>query len=370
MKNEGSAEDKQIAEIINDNVLKKQWRDELSQSAAVQEFLKDYQPHSVEGFIDHLISYKLIWHKYGDFYQGQNEKKDLQWHTAAFEHLAIIQQKKLFDIQCLWRAEKITLPGIEICFDFNLWEHNVLNCPFIPPISEEDIDMYTQYLLQDDIEADLYESWQDYDELKEAYLNDEENRNMPDWYEFYNGRKGTGTYMLLPDIRGKKEEFYIDIAHAATREKDRALHEEFEKNRDKRLILSYYNDEFIAWYVDKFEDKQTRQRYKAYSAANRMRPIEEEIEDQVRLLLTANEYEFVPIEAHYNWIEALERAADKFRYKKIAEALPQVWEQYKMNLEMGIAFPKNDRMQEIRSIYLNNILKGRVLNGEPEDLNF
>jgi hypothetical protein len=371
MKNEESAENKQIAEIINDNALKKQWRDELSRSVALQEFFKDYQPYSVEGFIDHLIGYKLLWHKYGDFYKEQNEKEALQWTTAAFEHLAIIQQKKLFDMQCLWRAEKITLPDIEICFDFNLWEHNILNCPFITPITEEDIDLYIQYLLQDNIiEADSYESWQDYDGLKEAYLKDEENRNMPDWYEFYNGRKGTGTYMLLPDIRGEKEEFYSDIARAAAREKNKASEEEFEKNRDKRQALSYYNDKFMNWYVSTFEDKLTQKRYKAYSAANRKQPLEEDIESHVRLLLTANEYEFVPIEAHHNWIEALERAVNKFRYKKIAEALPQAWEQYKMNLDMGIAFPKNDRMQDIRSLFLENILKGRALNGEPEDLNF
>ena len=27
-------------------------------------------------------------------------------------------EKKLFDLQCLWRAEQIELESVEICFDF------------------------------------------------------------------------------------------------------------------------------------------------------------------------------------------------------------------------------------------------------------
>lgn len=34
---------------------------------------------------------------------------------------------------------------------------------------------------------------------------------MPDWYEFYDERMGTGALLLLPDIRGKKENYYIDL---------------------------------------------------------------------------------------------------------------------------------------------------------------
>jgi hypothetical protein len=46
------------------------------------------------------------------------EDDSIKWIGLASKYLEIIQQKKLFDIQCLWRAEKLELKEISICYQF------------------------------------------------------------------------------------------------------------------------------------------------------------------------------------------------------------------------------------------------------------
>ena len=83
--------------------------------------------------------------------------------VAAQTCLGNIQQKKLFDKQCQWRAETFTHPAIETTSDFNYWEKNILNCPFIDPITEEDVALYIEFL-QEYLGEDLtfLGRWQDY----------------------------------------------------------------------------------------------------------------------------------------------------------------------------------------------------------------
>jgi hypothetical protein len=53
--------------------------------------------------------------------------------------------------------------------------------------------------------------WQDYN----LFLEKDENGNtsdMPEWYQFYDNRIGTGMLLLLPDIRGTMEEKYLELA--------------------------------------------------------------------------------------------------------------------------------------------------------------
>jgi hypothetical protein len=85
----------------------------------------------------------------------------------------------------------------------------------------------------------------------------------------------------------------------------------------------------------------------------------------------------IPIEAWHNWKEALQRAANKYRATKIAEALPLAYDTYLMRLNSGIPFERNDRHptddaseERWKQKIIADIIKGRVLNGEPPDLDF
>ena len=199
--------------------LEKQWLDQLQNSKAIQNYLNGFNEASVKSFMDYYISQKYFWHYSPERNAQNNEDEQLRWINLAYNHLELILQKKLFDIQCLWRAEKVKFKEVEICEDFIVWQHNVFNCPFIEPVNEEDIDLYAQYLRQTNVETEFddWGEWQNYDDLKEAYNNDSD-QNFPEWYDFHNGNSAAGTLMLLPDIRGEKEKFYSDLYFAHNNE--------------------------------------------------------------------------------------------------------------------------------------------------------
>ena len=319
-----------------------------------------------------------MWLQHAGMYVEDQQDAPLQWVSRASDHLSIIQQKKLFDIQCLWRAGKSALPDVRITTDFRIWEHNVLNCSFLEPISIEDIDLYARYLIHENPETVWHwgadEEWQEHDEIIEAYNTDNENRNFPEWYDFYNGHRGTGVYMTLPDIRGQKEEAYKDVARQyerEEREKDPAYVEPAPYNPSKNL--NYYDENHRSWFVKTFENKEVQELYTAWEWKNRNRDTAEELQHYIDILIDADEP--VPMPANYNWQEAIMQAANSFVNKKTAEALPEAWEQYLMKLQMNIAFTiPNEGMYKswihLKKFNEDLILKGRKLSGEPEDFDF
>ena len=80
------------------------------------------------------------------------------------ERLKEILQKKLFDMQCLWRAEKIIIPEINVSSDFRYWEANIFNCPFIEPVTENEIEIILKHLTKE-----------------EPYRLDHDIRLAPEW---------------------------------------------------------------------------------------------------------------------------------------------------------------------------------------------
>jgi len=368
---------KQAQGALSEKELKALWAKELKENKSIQQYLSDFEPSSVERFEEDYLQKKYFWMSYGPYYTEDMETEDIQWTNTASNHLEIILQKKLFDIQCRWRAEELTLDGIEISHQFQFWEKDILNCPFIEPLTMEDIELYQAYL---NSSYDLWDennyfgfSYQDYDEIKEAYEDAKDATfDFPDWYEFHNSRKGTGALMLLPDVRGEKERFYLELYHSTEREKNKEAREANEKNRDRREWLRYYEREFTDWFVTTFESKEVQLAYRSYEWHQESNDRSEGIRWEMNLLLSAKEK--VPIEANEDWLEGIRNTAKRYERMKIAEALPLAWEQYKMNVDMGIGFPISEGDIEhgnyITGIYRNNIIQGRILNGEPGDLNF
>jgi len=361
---------------LTEEAQKEIWAKEMEENEAIQRYFSRFHPSSVENFKEYYLARKSWWVKTHPSYKEEMQNDGFKWVDSAFERLKTIQQKKLFNVQCLWRAGQLSIKEIDICHDFGIWEEDILNCPFIEPVSRSDIDMYCLFLEDMENEEAEYCSWQNYKELKLAYNDDPEaQEEYPDWYAFYDIRKGTNTLMLLPDIKGEKEEFYIEISRENITEEERAKrdadNEERERNRDKREYLSYYGDDVIAWFVKTFESEEIREYYDAYSYALRNYPKKEDLQPQLDLLFEAEE--MVPIEANKNWMEGIRIAAERYQRRKITEAMPAAWEQYQMNIDMGIGFPRKDRIKTddfLSKYFRKRIIEGRILNGEPGDFNF
>ena len=96
-------------------------------------------------------------------------------------------------------GNQIQLPGVETTWDFGKWESNIRNCPFLDPITEEEVDLYIRFLeTNDDSHGDDWQEWQNYEEIIGNYRDDEEDTSsIPEWYQFYNLYKGTASLMLL-----------------------------------------------------------------------------------------------------------------------------------------------------------------------------
>lgn len=363
--------EKGIQELLDEKEIKIKWRKELQQNEAVQNYFKGFKETSISSFIDHYLNQKYFWFQFGDMYKKMADEQRSQWIELAHDHLEIILQKKLFDLQCLWRAEQIELEGVAICFDFVVWQKNIFNCPFLEPLTADDIEMYRQYLLREETELEDYfsgEEWQDYEDIKADYLNLEGNYfGMPEWYEFHNQRTGNTSLLLLPDLRGEKERFYIDLFFKNKKEKEK-IGQPSTPPLDSGLQYLSSDQETIAFFVKTFESKDIQSKSKHFEEYN---SFEENFyyEDLVRELIQARED--IPIRANTDFKKALFLAHNEYRCKKVADHLPLALEQYQFNKKMGFSVGRKDLdFLEFRESYFKKIIKGRILNGEEPTLDF
>jgi hypothetical protein len=365
------AEEKRLIE--EEKELKIKWRQEIEQNKEIQAHLDKYRKSSVDAFITHYVNHKYQVYRYGDMYIKLAEDERTKWIDLAHEQLKCIQQKQLFDLQCQWRAEQIKLNGVEKCIDFKKWEEDILNCPFLKPISESDIELYQEFLTKFELDfANQFWNieWQDYDEIKGGYDEDSEETSLPEWYQFHYKNSETSSLLLLPDIRGEKEEFYRRIwfdnqrKEIEEKQKDQPI-----KLTDNRPYLSASDRGMMSFLFSNFEDQLTQKRDQYYRMAIEEYSDTSSYEDMFRELAEANED--VPIEGHFDIKEAVEMAYNSYYAKKTAEHLPLAYEQYLLTRKMGFVIKgERDYFGDLDDIYTKSILGGRELNGEPRDFNF
>ena len=173
------------------------------------------------------------------------QREEAQLVQEATERLWEIQQRKLFELQCRWRAEEVRLPAghIELSHDFERWGSRIERCPLVPPIAAAEVDDYVAFLLSNDC-TDATDplarprEWQNYNRCRRYLLLQAEGQspqqvqrdaiqnpgqglgglvamlddfflNYPDWYAYRDAQAGPPNLVLyLPDHRGEKEEHY------------------------------------------------------------------------------------------------------------------------------------------------------------------
>jgi hypothetical protein len=360
-----------IQELLNEKEIKIKWRKELEQNEAVQNYFKGFKETSINSFVDHYLNQKYLWFRFGNMYKKMADEQRSQWIELAHNHLEIILQKKLFDLQCLWRAEQVELEGVAICFDFVVWQNNIFNCPFLEPLTADDIEMYQQYLLKEETELEDYfagDEWQDYEEIKADYLDTEgDYYGMPEWYEFHNQRTGNTSLLLLPDLRGEKERFYSDLFFKNQAEKEK-IGQPSILPQDSGVKHLSSDQETTAFFVKTFESKDIQSKNKHYVEYN---SFEDNFyyEDLIRELIRTKED--IPIRANTDFKKALILANNEYRCKKVADHLFLAFEQYQFNKKMGFSVGRKDSFyHDLRKSYVQRLIDGRVINGEEPTLDF
>ena len=357
---------------------------DLRENPKYNSFFEKYHPNSKDLFIDSYKWKKSDWLKYEDIYLNSEEESVFKYKIMAEECLWQIQQKKLFNLQCEWRAENTELDEISFTGDFMKWERNIRNCTFIDPISEDEVELYKEYILSDDFERVYFESdieWQNYSDLKKSFHGDEHSDEFgyfhyPEWYQYYDNRFGTSYLMNLPDIRGDKEMFYSDIYYKNKRkeieiEKKRKIREGTynEQKFDSRSYAGAYGDT-LEEFVMNYENEKIQRLYRADQAM----PLEiEEDEELFRALNTLMEAkEKIEMSSGEEWRIAIINTARNYENSRIYDCFDSVYNEYLQRSQMGISYETVED-KSLERMYQHSrkiILSGRKINGEPEDFNF
>jgi hypothetical protein len=333
-------------------------------------YFEAYTEHSVAAFIKKYADARATLEVYGDFTKYRQENIIKDYHEGAWNALKEIQHKKLFDLECQWRAEQVTnLPGVLVSKDFYDIAKNVLLYDGIPEVTEEDIALYQDFLSQKPgqiVYTLSYVYYPDYEQIKNQYHGF--SVAGYDYFDFHNNVTGSQSLLQLPDVRGMKETKYMDAARDFNIAKVKAKINSNSTQKNEKKYLSSTDKELIR-FGEHFGDKKT-----INFIIDRWNWIKEKPD---MIFSWAFEYlrdiapEKVSIGASDDWKEALYFAAIGHRNENISDLLPSVYEEYLLKKEMGLLHPeKENDPSRLSVIWKEHILKGRELLGEPRDFDY
>jgi len=369
--------------------LKKSFIDDLKTNEKYKDYFSKYDPISVESFIlqyaerkTHLIEYYKI------YLDKENHDKEYVYKEDTLNRFNMIKQKKLWDMQLLWRAEKIKIKEIDMSYDFEFWGDNIEACPFLSPVTEEEVEVLKQYLKLAELEFIYGHSLNLLQMYDEVLFKDRETgllKYYPMFYQLYDERFNTGDLKNLPNIRGEKEEYYIDL----NRQKNNKIREEeMLKNPPPPYVPApekirlYLNIDKILEYATLFEKdphfvelaKIHCEDYKEIASYSNEWDLEY-LQKAVEMLGEADRPVYMQPDA--NWRKALINCAQQYKNEVIIRELDNVFEEYKMFAEMKISSGKSldvlneeKRLHHGRKVFEPSIFNGRELAGEPRDYNF
>jgi hypothetical protein len=235
------------AQLVHDTI------HELQTNPDYQPYFAGYTPDSVADFIIEYAERKARYVFDGPEHARHFEKESTEVQEKAQARLWDIQQKKLFDLQCQWRAGTFQHPAIHVTDQFEYWGRHPERCPLLSPITPAELALYLEYLaLPDCPEGDWSRrrkvpKWQDYHELRSVYYRDEldklpsgtsvqaydaedpeeydwdeddedddweenEKPTYPAWYRFHDLHGGLGHLRHLPNVRGNRQRHYTELA--------------------------------------------------------------------------------------------------------------------------------------------------------------
>jgi hypothetical protein len=346
----------------------------LKTEPAYQKVYEKIDSTDIEEFIEEYATLKVDLYEKKEAYAAEYEQHYTQFLVKADAYIDKILQKKLFNLQCRWRANDIQLPLIYVIDDFDYWQENIRSCPFIVPITEKEIDICISFLKEDiDWDDNEYNGvyWQNYDGIQhklkyDSYTKEERvvygmgqacnEDDFPRLYAFFDKHQNTADLLHLPDLRGPVEQMYMEksdeIAGAEqieTLRKEGKLEEmmDFDSNGLSKTMEYYLSVRKLKWakFVERTEDQQTKELFKQSEYVNRKdkrsiyferTTVHSRKNDPMVYFKFLQEFdEIPPIEAQAgdNWRIALERTARKFQQQKIAEMLPYAYETYLLEFD-------------------------------------
>lgn len=328
------------------------------ESDHIKKFLTAYSKHKArvieegDGFTRHI-------HQMGE------EHKKMAWNAYG-----AILNRKLFILQCRWRAEQVVLKDIAVSYDFWYWGRDPYICPFIDEVTAEELELMKGFLLQPAFsrrDLERVDNWQAYDEY---VASPEESTNSwneyPKWFDYCDAHGSDPDWRSLPDIRGQKERAYLYGDRDARTTPEAADTSEKETKKDL-----HYNDKELmaAELADLLGDMTTAQYIRDKYDARRGQLYPDV--DIALMHFEAYHTEKFPVQANDNWGVGLNLATDQFFARRAAEVLEETHEEY-IYRKANDLLKKDERnfFGRITAQYREIILEARKEKGEPADFNF
>ncbi len=350
--------------------LREKFTAEVLENEKLKKYMECYQMADIERFAKYVVDKKMNLLHHLDWLIRRHEyTPEIKYRKEAEKTIELIQQKKLFNIQCLWRANQFEHPALRCTYDFFFWERHINDCPFLDPVSIEDIQLMQAFLRKPDVhipERYMLVGYQEYDGLLK--MEDDEYIHMPPWYTLYDEYRNTGNLLKLPDLRTQHEKLLMD----ALRKEEQRKEKENPKppvERDKRPY--FYEHKQLIQYFKLFEkDKHFLEIYKEDKIY--MKELETTNDDDLDLAIynLRKVKEPVYVDGGKDWRDAIKEAAQRHINKMVADDLDLLYEADAMFNELGISTSKEDltdALNEHSGFMVKRLKQGALLLGiEPD----
>lgn len=350
------------------------------------EAVAGYESITQKVFLDSYARLLDDLHRNGPRYEENMEYLLHQHDKVARKHLWDIQRKKLFNLECQWRAEQVQVPGARLTADFEDWHEHIEQCRVVPPISPDELALYDAFLAQltdpDDLrDRNEWTRWwfiRRYPDVEDIETEDDLEQMLPEWSHFYDLHRGTGHLRHLPDVRGDKEHRYVQAGFRAREQEDPSP----PYVPDPRPRLALYGpefDDFVRELLRRFEPAATLRHFEAKLYLDETDATEDRLDLPLALERLHNAgLQPVPIRAHADWRAAVIEAANLHYLAQLRAALPRAYEDYCQRETLGISHARpRERKRYLKEgphvrfeALAEQVVKGRAALGEPEDLDF
>jgi len=328
--------------------------EELKNNPKCAAYLSKFSNDSASEFLGYYVSKKMIFLSYGKFMRDRQDSNEVYFRETAKKFYWQIAQKKLFNLQCRWRARQVDLP-VEASVEFSYWERNIESCPFNDPVTEHDVEVMLKFLSRPykDVVESWWEAWQDYDDFKNGgYFENE----YPDWYEFYDNHMGTHFFHTLPNIRGAEEERYLTAWRSEQQVGDREA-----PIPDKPFL--HYNSESTMAFIKAVEPYKVLDLYRIYEEYEREEDASSSLNDVLDTLSKEEEEVMIPSGP---FPTAIYEAEYLLQARKMERLLPLISQEIKEMRAMGITHRQDCALEEdnIVTMVREGIKRGKQLLGE------
>lgn len=360
------------------NELEKEFEQDLLTNEKYKGFFARFRQDTIKPFCKKYAEHKRYLLEHYPLHIEKLEKpKELQYREQAEQTFNLILQKKLFNMQLLWRAEKISIPEIKISDDFSYWEKCIQDCFFLEEVTPEEVSALKQFLPNSN-HPNEPRLWMcgslRYDDIMHRDAEGDFD-DMPEWYEFYDGRFGTGALLMLPNTREVKEDFYRDI---------------YDKNKPPLVRTTPYepyiepppylfsSHENYTAFINLFENEYIKRPHNGWLTCFKPLPDKYYDRDGVNMAIWALQKAEYPVymQGGLIWHEAIIKCAQQYMNTIIVNELDSIYEEYLMKRQLKIG----KHIEDVEAEYAKNhpahvfilkqIIEGRALNNEPRDLNF